>query len=59
MVILFGAEQFAGDKFSINFANPIKQAWLDATPKAELSLGIGFSFQPCQFSLVASLFEPV
>jgi hypothetical protein len=51
VVLLFGAQNTAGDDFSIDLANPIDKT--DAALKIDMSLGISFSFQPAgQYSTV-------
>jgi hypothetical protein len=54
--LLFGALASAGDSFTINLASPITVADLvDPNLIMDLSLGIGFGFQPGgQFSIVVS-----
>jgi hypothetical protein len=54
--LLFGALSSAGDTFAVNLASPITAADLaDPNLIMDLSLGIGFGFQPGgQFSLVVS-----
>lgn len=51
IVLLFGAQNIAGDQFSIGLANPINLS--DPNLRLDFSLGISFGFQGTgQFSLV-------
>jgi hypothetical protein len=44
VVLLFGAQNIAGDDFSITLANPLDKS--DLALQMDMSLGISFSFQP-------------